>query len=294
MNSDLLRAITEDEIETYDQEGVVFLPGMFDQDWIEVLAQGLKQNIADPTSRSRVYDRDEANRTFFYDSQAWTRIEQYREFIFKSPCAEIAGHLMRASRVNFFFDAVFIRSPGAQFATPWHQDEPYWSVDGYDTCSIWMPLCPVAKENALAFVPGSHRWERRLRQRDFGELNPDGQTEIARVNFDDLEAEPFPDIDSDPAAFNVTSWAMQPGDCVAFNGRLIHGGSGRLPADRELRVFNTKWLGDDVRVAFRNHGMDPDHSALMKERGLRPGDKLGSDLYPEVWARPQHTQSGSL
>ncbi len=285
MNTDLPRPITTDQIETYDREGVVPLPGMFDADWIEVLVRGLDTNRKEPTTRSRIYDRDEADRTFFYDSQAWTRIEEYRQFVFDSPCAEIAGQLMRASRVNFFFDAVFVRSPGTQFATPWHQDEPYWSVEGYDTCSIWMPLVPVAKESALAFVPGSHRWGRTFRQRDFGEMNPDAQTDIARVNFDTVEGEPLPDIDADPAAYDVKSWGMRPGDCVAFNGRLIHGGSGKLARDRDLRVFNTKWLGDDVRVAFRSHGMDPDHSALMTERGLKPGDRVGTDLYPEVWTR---------
>ena len=286
MNSHLPRPITPEEIETYDRDGVVLLAGMFDADWIELLVRGLDANRHEPTTRSRIYDRDDAGRTFFYDSQAWMRIEEYRRFVFDSPCAEIAGRLMQASRVNFFFDAVFVRNPGTQFATPWHQDEPYWSVDGYDTCSVWMPLVPVAKESALAFVPGSHRWDRTFRQRDFGELNPDAQTDIARVNFDSEEAEPLPDIDADPAAYKVRSWAMQPGDCVAFNGRLIHGGSGKLAEGRDLRVFNTKWLGDDVRVAFRPYGMDPDHSALMTERGLKPGDRVGTDLYPQVWTRP--------
>ncbi len=285
MNRDLPRPITQDEIETYHRDGVVMLPGIFDTDWIELLARGLETNRNEPTSRSRVWDRDRANRTVFYDSQAWGRIEEYRRFIFESPCAEIAGQLMRASRVNFFFDAVFLRSPGTQFATPWHQDEPYWSVEGYDTCSIWMPLVPVTRESALAFVPGSHRWDKVLRQRDFGELNPDGETDIARVDFDGIETEPFPDIDADPAAYRVTSWEMRPGDCVAFNARLIHGGSGKLAADRDLQVFNTKWLGDDVRVAFRPYGMDPDHREVMTARGLKPGDRIGTDLYPEVWTR---------
>ena len=74
---------------------------------------------------------------------------------------------------------------------------------------------------------------------------------------------------------------MAPGDCVAFNGRIIHGGSGNLAPDRDLKVFNTQWLGDDVRVCFREEGMDPDHSAVMREQGLEHGDRIGTDLYPE-------------
>ena len=285
MNSDIPRAISDEEIATYHRDGVVPLPGLFDPDWIALLKQGLAANCEDPTDRSRVWDRDAAGRTMFYDSQAWQRIQEYQRFIFESPAAEIAGRLMGSARINFYFDAVFVRSAGSQFATPWHQDEPYWSVEGYDTCTLWMPLVPVTKENALAYVPGSHRLDSVFYQYNFGRLNPDGKTGIDQVDFSGVAAEDFPDINADPERFGVVSWDLEPGDCVAFNSRIMHGGSGRLPEDRELRVFTTKWLGDDVRIKFRDCGMDPDHSAVMTAQGLAPGDRPGTDLYPEIWQR---------
>ena len=45
---------------------------------------------------------------------------------FNSRVAQIAGDLMGASQISFYFDAVFVCSTESQFATPWHQDEPYW------------------------------------------------------------------------------------------------------------------------------------------------------------------------
>lgn len=285
MNPDIPRAITSDEIATYHRDGVVLLPGMFDEEWIDLLKQGLVANCDDPTDRSRVWDRDAAGRTMFYDSQAWQRIEEYRQFIFGSPAAPIASQLMGSARINFYFDAVFVRSPGSQFATPWHQDEPYWSVEGYDTCTIWMPLVPVKRENALAYVPGSHRLDSVFYQYNFGNLNPDGKTGIDQVDFSSVAELTFPDINADPEGFGVVNWNMQPGDCVAFNSRIMHGGSGKLEDGCELRVFTTKWLGDDVRIKFRDCGMDPDHSAVMTEHGLKPGDRPGTDLYPQVWPR---------
>ena len=51
----------------------------------------------------------------------------------------------------------------------------------------------------------------------------------------------------------------------------------------DLKVFNTKWLGDDVRIAFRSEGMDPDFSRIMTEYGLQPGDRPGTDLLPRLW-----------
>jgi ectoine hydroxylase-related dioxygenase (phytanoyl-CoA dioxygenase family) len=283
MNTDLPRTITPSEITTYHREGVVLLPSMFDDEWIRLLKNGLSANCANPSSRSRVWDRDAAGRTMFYDSQAWQGINEYRQFIFDSPAAHIAAQLMGSAAINFYFDAVFVRSPGSQFATPWHQDEPYWSVEGYDTCTLWMPLVPVKRENALAYVPGSHRLDSVFNQFNFGNLNPDGRTGIDQVDFSTVAEARFPDISADPQAFGVVSWEMQPGDCVVFNSRIMHGGSGKLDEDQELRVFTTKWLGDDVRIKFRECGMDPDHSAIMIEQGLKPGDRPGTDLYPKVW-----------
>jgi ectoine hydroxylase-related dioxygenase (phytanoyl-CoA dioxygenase family) len=285
MNTGLSRTITPDEIETYHRDGVLLLPGMFDKDWIELLNKGLDANIEAPTRRSRIWYKDTSGRSMFYDHTAWKGIEEYRKFIFNSPAAQICGQLMRSTTINFFFDSVFVRSTGTQFETPWHQDEPYWSVEGYDACSIWMPLGPVKQKNALSFVPGSHRLKTVFKQYNFGDLNPVRKKNVDQVDFSDIAEQEFPDINADPKRFGVVSWDMQPGDCIAFNGRTMHGGSGKLDDDCELRVFTTKWVGDDVRIKFRDCGMDPDHSADMIEKDLKPGDRPGTNLYPRIWTR---------
>jgi ectoine hydroxylase-related dioxygenase (phytanoyl-CoA dioxygenase family) len=285
MNTGLLRTITPDEVETYHRDGVLLLPGMFDKDWIELLNKGLDANIEAPTRRSRIWYKDTSGRSMFYDHTAWQGIEEYRKFIFNSPAAQICGQLMRSTTINFFFDSVFVRSTGTQFETPWHQDEPYWSVEGYDACSIWMPLGPVKQKNALSFVPGSHRLKTVFKQYNFGDLNPVRKKNVDQVDFSDIAEQEFPDINADPKRFGVVSWDMQAGDCIAFNGRTMHGGSGKLDDDCELRVFTTKWVGDDVRIKFRDCGMDPDHSADMIEKDLKPGDRPGTNLYPRIWTR---------
>ena len=282
MNTELLRAITTEEIDTYHRDGVLLLPNMFDKDWIELLNKGLDANCESSTERARIWDKDASGRTMFYDNTAWRGINEYRKFIFNSPAAQICGQLTKATTINFFFDAVFVRSPGTQFETPWHQDEPYWSIEGYDACTLWMPLVTVKQKNALSFVPGSHRLNSVFNQYNFGNLthNPKDQ-----VDFSAIAEKEFPDINADPKRFGVVNWDMQPGDCVAFNGRTMHGGSGKLDDDCGLRIFTTKWLGDDVRIKFRDCGMDPDHSSLMTEKGLKPGDRPDTDLYPRVWTR---------
>ncbi len=284
MNTDLPRDVTSADIETYDRDGVVLIKGMFDADWIRILDAGLAERRSAPTHRGAVWDRDAQNREMFYDSHAWMKTDAYRRFVMESPCAELAGTLMGSKSVNFFFDAVFCRSPGMQFRTPWHQDEPYWSVGGFQTCSIWMPLVPVEAKSALSVVPGSHRWAKVFKQTDFGDFNPDGVESVKHSDFSALaDAPDLPDIDAEPEKYRPVSYDMEPGDALVFNGRSIHGGSGRLSEDKELRVFNTKWCGDDVRIEFKSWGMNPDHSAEMLGVGLKAGERVGTDLYPELW-----------
>jgi ectoine hydroxylase-related dioxygenase (phytanoyl-CoA dioxygenase family) len=148
-----------------------------------------------------------------------------------------------------------------------------------------MPLVPVKRKSSLSFVPGSHRLKTVFKQYNFGDLNPVRKKNVDQVDFSDIAEQEFPDINADLEHFGVVSWDMQPGDCIAFNGRTMHGGSGKLDDGCELRVFTTKWVGDDVRIKFRDCGMDPDHSSDMKEKGLKPGDRPDTDLYPRVWTR---------
>lgn len=273
--------LSDEEVRRYADDGAVCVRGAIDRSWIELLRRGVERNLASPTERGRVWNTDGDGRSTLYDSQAWLAIEEYRRFVVESPLAELCATAMGSDEVHFFFDAIFVRQPGTTFRTPFHQDEPFWSVEGFDTCSAWMPLVPVSAASSLEVVPGSHRWTERFRQTNFGALTGDDRDQVA---FDD-DTDPFPDIEADRDRFGVRSWAMQPGDVLLFNGRIIHGGSGNLGPGEELRVFNTKWLGDDVRIVFRPEGMDPDHSAVMREHGLGPGDRPCAPLYPRVWSR---------
>jgi len=282
MNTELLRPLTSEEVDIYHRDGVVPLRSMFDKEWIELLNKGLDINCESPTEQSRIWDKNDSGHTMFYDSLAWREIEEYKKFIFNSPAAELCGQLMKSTTVNFFFDAVFVRSAGTKFETPWHQDEPYWSIEGYDACTLWMPLVPVKEKNCLSFVPGSHLFKSVFNQKNFGEITGHPKDQ---VDFSKVADQEFPDINADPEHFGVVSWEMQPGDCIVFNGRTMHGGSGKLDNDCNLRVFTTKWLGDDAHIKFRNYGMDPDFSSLMIKKGLKSGDRPDTDMYPQIWPK---------
>ena len=62
-----------------------------------------------------------------------------------SAAAEIAGLLTGSTSVRFYHDHVLVKEPGTVQRTPWHQDQPYYNVDGAQTCSVWLPVDPVSR-----------------------------------------------------------------------------------------------------------------------------------------------------
>jgi len=271
-------------IDEFDRNGAVCVRGAFDSAWIAELRKGFQRVQENPSPRAHEFVRNADGKVFRSDPDNWERIPEYRDFVYHSPCSQIAAELMQSDKANLFFDQSFYRSPGQQFRTPWHQDEPYWSIEGFQTMGIWMPLVPVEKKSSLEFIRGSHKWEQKYKQIDFDDVSPEA-LKNAKANLDGEGWEPLPDFDADPERWGIISWEMEPGDCAVFNGRTYHGGSGRLSEGRDLSVYNTKWAGDDVRAAFRPWKMQPDHTGKMLAGGMKHGDALDPTLFPRLWPR---------
>ena len=104
--------------ETFSKDGVVFLSNMFSAEWVELLKTGVSRNLAEPGERTKIWDRNDEWKYTLYDSDNWRRIDEYRKFVFDSSTKEIAAKLLNTSKVNFFYEAIFVRSDGVQFRTP--------------------------------------------------------------------------------------------------------------------------------------------------------------------------------
>ncbi len=53
---------------------------------------------------------------------------------------------------------VFCKPGGTGYETPWHQDGHYWPIRPLATCTVWLALDKVDRENGcLKVIPGSHR-----------------------------------------------------------------------------------------------------------------------------------------
>ena len=232
--------VPPETIEAFRRDGACVLRGVF-ADWVDTLRAGVAANLANPSADVRIYQGKEGSGRFVGDYCNWDRIPQYRDFIFNSQAAQIGRALMGSKTVRLFHEHVLVKEPGADVPTPWHQDQPYYCVDGSQTVSLWIPLDPVPRERTLEFVGGSHAWGKQFR--------PERFNKTALNENDGLE--PVPDIDGNREHYNILGWALQPGDAVAFNYMTLHGAPANKSKAEQRRAFSLRLLGDDVRYARR-------------------------------------------
>ena len=148
---------TADDRERFARDGAILLKGLF-KGWVEPLRQGIADLMAHPSPLERSYHPEGDAAPFFQDLCNWQRFADFRRFVFESPAAGSAARLMGSRTARFFHDHVLVKEPGTSVVTPWHQDQPYYCVEGRQTVSFWIPLDAVPRENSLECVAGSHQW----------------------------------------------------------------------------------------------------------------------------------------
>jgi ectoine hydroxylase-related dioxygenase (phytanoyl-CoA dioxygenase family) len=160
--------LSEEDIRRFQEDGAVCLRGVFDEDWLRVVTAGVERNLAEPSPYAGTLKAGENDQGGFFDDYCnWMRIPEYRRFVYESPAAHMVARLMRSKTAIFYHEHLLIKWPGAIKRTPWHHDQPYYPVNGAQTCSLWMPLDPVSQETCVRFVRGSHAWNRWFVPRKF-------------------------------------------------------------------------------------------------------------------------------
>jgi ectoine hydroxylase-related dioxygenase (phytanoyl-CoA dioxygenase family) len=260
--------IDTDLVRSFQRDGVVILPGVLDQDRIDRLRAGVERNLQDLSPLGMNATKPGQPGAFVEDFRNWQRIPEYAAAIVGSPLPEIAGRLMDSTTVRLFHDHLLVKEAGTLDRSPWHQDQPYYCIDGRQTISFWIPLDPVSRPSALEFVAGSHAEGRWYMPRTF--------VEGTAMVFDEGALEEVPDIDADRDAWPIVGWEMQPGDAVAFNMLTLHAAAGS-PTRR--RAFSLRLVGDDVRWAPRPHRTSPPYD----EVALEAGAPLHHELFPVLW-----------
>ena len=142
--------------DAFSELGAICVRGAF-SDWVELLREGVERNHAEPGPyfSENVVPGDPGR--FWDDYCNWQRIPEFKRFITESDAAQLAARVMRSNSAQFFHDHVLVKEANTPKPTPWHQDAPYYFVDGSQTVSFWLPLDPVTESETLRLVSGSNR-----------------------------------------------------------------------------------------------------------------------------------------
>ena len=261
-------------VETFRKDGVVVLRGVVDEAWRARLADAIESNMADPGPHGKNHADDDAG-AYFGDYVNWKRFPAFREVGDAGKLGAIAGALMGAKRVQLFHEHVLVKEPGNSSATPWHQDLPYYCLDGSQTVSIWVPLDPVSAEVCPHFLAGSHQGQTTYMPRRFKTLKP--------LEGDTSTYQPFPDIDEARDADRMRSFDLEPGDAIAFDYHTLHNAPPNQTGTRR-RAVSFRYMGEDVRFVARPHELSPPFTEMGL--ALAMGDPMPEDWFPTVWQAP--------
>ncbi|MGW4391694.1 phytanoyl-CoA dioxygenase family protein [Streptomyces sp. NPDC004685] len=200
------------------------------------------------------------------------------------PLGKLFAELWGSDNVWYFAEEIFLKAGGVGSRSAWHQDTAYLPWAGEHWGNAWISFQPIPRQNSLEIVRGSRHG---IQYDGTTFANPDDPTEP-------LHGEEFyprlPDIDAEraaePDAYDVISWAVEPGDVLALHPRSLHGGAGVDAGCPERHTLVLRFFGDDA--TFRPL---PESKAKYGRNGvlftqemakLGAGDKFRSSIFRKV------------
>jgi ectoine hydroxylase-related dioxygenase (phytanoyl-CoA dioxygenase family) len=258
--------------EIFHRDGAIVIRGLLSDRELAGLRCGVEDNRLQPSALAIVNEDPGRAGRFLEDFRNWQRIPQYETFIRESRLGSIAGELLETQQVRLFHDHLLVKEGGTRQVTPWHQDLPYYCIEGWQAASFWIPVDPVPIESTLELLAGSHAARTAFMPRSFKDRAP--------MVFDEGTLPDVPEVD-EHGDERVLRWALEPGDAICFHMLELHRASG---SDTLRRAFSVRVMGDDVRYALRPHRTSPPFPELAGV--LKDGAPMDHPLFPILWAKP--------
>ncbi len=257
--------------EAFQRDGVLLLPGLIDESWLERLREAIDRDIRDPGPCFHGYAVEGGGR-FHGNMRIWENDPDFADYCRNSVLPQLAAELLDVSAVQIYYDQLFVKEPGTDAPTRWHNDQPYWPIRGWPIVSFWLALDPVTKvSGALEFVRGSHLWNQWFQPEPFAE----GGAPYPR----NPEYVDIPDIDAERDQHEFLTWEMKPGDLIAFHALTVHGGPGNLSAGRR-RGYTVRYCGPGMTYYAK-----PGTSHVLHDPELEHEAPIEGARYPVVWSR---------
>lgn len=263
--------VTPTQLVAYRSDGVVLVTGAFDDIEVETARGAIEEVMARPGPLAKVASAEDDPGLFFEDFCRWQEVAAIEELALRSQVPALAAALMATDEVRFYHDHVLVKEGGTEQRTPWHQDQPYYNVDGRGV-SAWIPVDPVPLAGCLELLAGSNRGEWYL---------PRTFLDHQARWFPEGSLQELPDIEADRTAFDIRHFEMQPGDAIFFDFLTVHGAPG-FPFDGRRRVLSLRYLSAEARHAPRPWRTSPPFDGLAEV--LADKAVMDNPLFPIAWS----------
>jgi ectoine hydroxylase-related dioxygenase (phytanoyl-CoA dioxygenase family) len=247
--------------ETYARDGVVHLPGVLDAEALAAAQAAYDWSLANPGPLASNI-RQATQATFYQDLYNPDCLTGYRAMLQASPIPALVADLWDAPDVWFMYEQVFLKEGGESRRTPWHQDSSYLAIAGEHLAVAWITFDPVSRADSLEFVKGSHRG--RLYNGSRFELGDDTAPTHVHSSLPRL-----PNIEAERDAWDIVSWAVEPGDLIVFHPAVLHGGAPTHPGGRR-RTLTLRFFGENAVYDPREGGAGPRVSGFHER--MRAGE----------------------
>ena len=273
------KILNSEEINRFKEDGAIFLKGKFEIEWLKKLQKGIERDIKNPSPRFKSHTIEKNVPAYLEDYWTWDLIPEFKDFVFNSPYAQIASELMSAKKINLVMDNWFLRESGSKSKTPFHHDVSYFDMEG-TMCVLWLPLQPSKKDEGVAWVKGSHLWNKLFLR----VLFKDGhKVEGKECIIDGKKYELPPDILGNKEKYEFLNWDCELGDCVIFDMRTLHGALSTNIPDKTLSRYTLRVAKEDAKISYIGDWTSYNYRKAMLDAGYKNGDSLGGKMFPTLF-----------
>jgi phytanoyl-CoA hydroxylase len=237
MEQQIVRGISQSELDQFNRDGYTIARGLFDAEEIERFREHYMQLNAEGT-----HDGDYAG---VEGGGEFDPLKQYPRMIHMHRWDDVSRDFLLDPRV---FDALnallggdpyavqtmlYFKPPGARGQAV-HQDNFYLRAEPSTCCAAWLALDVCDADNgALMVVPGSQTWPL-----------------LCTVKADTSAS--FTDVTVPlPEGVSPVTMTMQPGDMLFFNGQVVHGSTPNSSEDRFRRSLIGHYIQGDAEKVSR-------------------------------------------
>jgi len=272
------KIISENEVIRFKKDGAILLKNKFKKKWIDLLKDGINKAKANPSPRFTNHTKDKNLPSYLEDFWTWNLHEEFTDFVYNSPTAKIASELLGAKKINLVMDNWFFREAGSKSKPPFHHDISYFDFEG-SMCVLWIPLEPVKKQDGIAWVKGSHLWNKLFLRTRFNDGHKvDGEAGI----INEKKYEITPDILKNKNDYEFLEWDLEVGDCVYFDIRTLHGALYETSPSSDINRFTLRMAKENSKIIYRGDWAREER-AIMEANGYKNGDDLSGKMFPTLY-----------